>query len=588
MKARKYILALFLIAGSLSGCNDDFMNKFPETSLSPENFFNTVSDLEVYTNNMYGLLSYSYDDVFSDNISIYTGGSSIDNMLRGKLTPDNVGGWTKSTWGTLYKINFMLAHLDKVQGTAEDINHFVGIARLHRARFYYGMVKTYGDVPLYSQPLGTGDTELLYKGRDSRAEVVDFIMADLDFAAKNIKAITSRTKINKYAALQELARVALYEGTYRKYHSELKLESTANAFFDKALAAANEIITSKLFEITGNGAEGYRALFVSGNLAPNKEMILYRDFDKPIGVGNNSHTVLNWQWSLSRALADSYLKIDGTSATSDPGYYKKGFIEMFADRDPRMAETFVYPNFIVPGDKNPTFAKITFGGLAQLKFYPREVDLRQGWNLNYTDLPIYRYAETLLIYAETKAELGTINQADLDLSINKLRDRVNMPHLKLDVTVDPFLEEQYPLVNGDKKAVLLEIRRERRVELACEGFRYDDVKRWGAGRLLEKSFEGIYIPALGAIDLSGDGEPDIAVLESPTQLDPISNLTEDQKKKLVYYYLKDKDGKFDTFYLSEGDKGNVRFRIDLEDPKKFETPKYYYLPLPYDNTSVNN
>jgi starch-binding outer membrane protein, SusD/RagB family len=587
MRTKKYILLLFLVGSIFSSCNDDFMNRFPETSISSENFFNTVNDLEIYTNNLYDFLGYSYEDIYSDNLSIYSGGSNVDNMIRGKLSPDNVGGWTKSTWSTLYKINFMLANLDRVTGSEADINHFVGIAKFHRARFYYNMVKTYGDVPVYTKPLSNTDIDLLYKGRDSRTDVVNLIMEDLDFAVKNIKVTTGNTRINKYAALQELARIALTEGTYRKYHSELKLESTANSFFEKAAAAADEIMKSRKYEITGQGAAGYQALFVSADLSGNKEMILYRDYDKVLGVGNNSHTVLNWQWSLSRSLADSYLMKDGTPATNDPNYSKKGYVDMFTNRDPRMAETILYPNTIFEGDKNPTFAKVNTGGLCQLKFYPRKPELRQGWGLNYTDLPIYRYAETLLIFAEAKAELGTISQTDLDLTINKIRDRVGMPHLDLSVGVDPVLETQYPAVSGAKKAVILEIRRERRVELACEGFRYDDIKRWAVGKLLENTFEGFYVPALGAIDLTGDGQPDIAVLDSPNDLGPISSLTENQKKNLIYYYLKDASGKVNTFYLSEGDKGNIRFRVDLDYPKKFESPKYYYLPLPFDQIRDN-
>jgi hypothetical protein len=587
MRTKKYMLLLFLVGSIFSSCNDDFMNKFPETSISSENFFNTVNDLEIYTNNLYDFLGYSYDDIFSDNLSIYTGGSNVDNMLRGQLSPDNVGGWTKSTWSTLYKINFMLDNLGRVTGSAADINHFVGIAKFHRARFYYNMVKTYGDVPVYTKSLTNTDIDLLYKGRDSRTDVVNLIMEDLDFAVKNIKVGSGNTRINKYAALQELARISLYEGTYRKYHSELKLESTANSFFEKAAAAADEIMKSGKYEITGQGAAGYQALFVSADLTTNKEIILRRDFDKVLGVGNNSHTVLNWQWSLSRSLADSYLMKDGTPATSDPNYSKKGYVDMFKDRDPRMAETILCPNMIFEGDKNPTFPKVNFGGLSQLKFYPRKPELRLGWGLNYTDLPIYRYAETLLIYAEAKAELGIISQTDLDLTINKIRTRVGMPQLNTSVAIDPVLAAQYPAVSGAQNALILEIRRERRVELACEGFRYDDIRRWAAGNLLENSFEGFYVPALGAIDFTGEGEPDIAILNSPSDLAPISGLTDAQKKNLIYYYLKDASGKDNTFYLSEGNKGNIRFRVDLDYPKKFESPKYYYLPLPFDQIRDN-
>ena len=125
------------------------------------------------------------------------------------------------------------------------------------------------------------------------------------------------------------------------------------------------------------------------------------------------------------------------------------------------------------------------------------------------------------------------------------------------------------------------------MELACEGQRYTDVKRWAVGSLLEKPFEGYYVPALGALDITGDSEPDIAILNSPTEIDPISGLTEEQKGKLVYYYLHDEKGAKDSYFLSEGVKGNIRFRVDLDNPKKFKSPQYYYWPLPFDQVRDN-
>lgn len=586
MKAKKHILLLCIAGVSLAGCNDDFMQKFPETSISHENFFNTINDLDTYVNKLYDQVGYSYDDVFSDNISVYTGGSQLDELLRGNVDENNVGGWSKSTWGNLRSINFMLVNTGKVVGSAEEVNHYVGIARLIRAKFYYGMVKKYGDVPWYSRPLETSDIDLLMKTQDPRALVVDSIMADLEFAAKYIKPIASRTRFNKYAALQELARVALSEGTYRKYHSELSAQSSANAYFERAVTASQAIMESGQFEITGNGAAGYRALFCSGDLSKNKEMIMYRDFDKELGVTNNSHAVYDWQWSLSKSLADSYLTLEGKPATADPAYATKGYVDMFVNRDPRMGETIIAPNTKLLGSSIPSIGKVTYGSLSQFKFYPTK-ELYGGWNLDLNDIPMYRYAETLLNYAEAKAELGTITQSDLDKTINIIRARVNMPRLTTDVNIDPVLEATYPNVSGKNKALLLEVRRERRVELACEGFRWDDIKRWGVGELMAKPFEGAYVSKLGAHDMTGDGIPDIAILHSPNELGPLDGLSDEIKGKLVYYYLFSKDGKQETFYLSEGDKGNIRFTKDLDNPRSFINPKYYYFPLPFDQLRDN-
>lgn len=586
MKAKIYILLLCIAGVSLAGCNDDFMQKFPETSISHENFFNTVNDLDTYVNKLYDQVGYSYDDVFSDNISVYTGGSQLDELLRGNVDENNVGGWTKDNWGNLRNINFMLVNTGKVKGSEEDINHYVGIARLLRARFYYGMVKKYGDMPWYSKPLETSDIDLLMKTQDPRALVVDSIMADLEFAAKYIKPISSRTRFNKYAALQELARIALYEGTYRKYHAELSAVSTADTYFNRAVTAAQSIMESDQFEITGSGAAGYRALFCSGDLSKNKEMIMYRDFDKALGVTNNSHAVYDWQWSLSKSLADSYLTLDGKPATADPAYATKGYVDMFTNRDPRMGETIIAPDTKLLGSSIPSIGKVTYGSLSQFKFYPSQ-ELYGGWDLDLNDIPLYRYAETLLIYAEAKAELGTITQSDLDKTINLIRNRVGMPYLLISTTIDPVLEAAYPNVTGATKALILEVRRERRIELACEGFRWDDIKRWAVGELMTKPFEGAYVSKLGAHDMTGDGIPDIAILRSPNDLEPLAGLSDEIKGKLVYYYLFSKDGKQETFYLSQGDKGNIRFTKDLDNPRTFASPKYYYFPLPFDQLRDN-
>jgi len=165
----------------------------------------------------------------------------------------------------------------------------------------------------------------------------------------------------------------------------------------------------------------FRALFSSNNLSGNKEVIFLQKNDRQLGVTNNTHTVHDWQWALSAGLADEFLMDDGTPFTAQAGYDKKTFVEMFEHRDPRLAETIMPPGFgRIPGG-DPYITRPDFGGLLQLKFYPREPALRGGWELNYTDLPIFRLAEILLINAEAKAELGPLTQADLDARVNSLR-----------------------------------------------------------------------------------------------------------------------------------------------------------------------
>jgi hypothetical protein len=393
--------------------------------------------------------------------------------------------------------------------------------------------------------------------------------------------------ITKWAALTLLSRVALYEGTFRKYHDELGLQNTSAKFLNRAVTASQDIISNGGFSIynTGKGAEDFRTLFASNSLAGNKEVIFLQKNNKDQGVSNNTHTVLGWQWALSGSLADEFLMKDGTPFTSVTDYDKKTFTEVFANRDPRMAETIMPPGYATIPNGDPYMLQPAFGGYLQIKFYPRDPSLRGGWELNYTDLPIYRFAEVLLVNAEAKAELGILTQGDLDNTVNLLRRRVKMPDLSMlaaNATPDNYLAKQYPNINGGNRGVLLEIRRERRVELACEDKRLDDLFRWKSGALLGQASKGIYTPAFGAMDVTGDGKPDIAILEAPGKEDPLSNVPADIRAKLTKFYISD-----GVFYLSGGTSGNIMFEKDRRLPRTFIDPKYYYLPIPASQLILN-
>ncbi|RQO70638.1 RagB/SusD family nutrient uptake outer membrane protein [Pedobacter sp. KBW06] len=590
MKLRTtYILALGLITIGMTACKKDFLQRDPQTEITEGSFFQSPADLETYSNGFYRYLSPSYSDINSDNIANYNADGEVDLLVRGGLSSANASGWGKADWEALRRINFMLDHIPQVKGDPALIRHFVGIARFFRANFYFEKIRKYHNVPWFSKTL-TADDPALMKGQDPRALVADSVLSDLNYAAENIKPDGTNTRVTKWAALTLLSRFALHEGTFRKYHDEIQLSGDYQRFLDAAIAASAKIMKDGGFSITNTGKGGldYRDLFASANLTANKEVIMLADYSKELGLGNNSHTVLDYTWSLSRNLADTYLKTDGTPFTSSPGYDTKVYTEVFADRDPRMMETIINPAFRGASTLDePYRIKPTLGGYNQIKFYPRSADLRQGWELNYTDLPIFRYAEVLLINAEAKAESGTIGQADLDQTVNLLRARVKMPSMNVGVALDPVLSATYPNANASNRALLLEIRRERRVELACEGRRFDDLMRWKSGKLFQDSQQGMYVPALGAMDVTGDGQPDIAILASPNDESPIAALPAAVKEKLSKYYLKDKDGKDQNFYLSKGTSGFIAFTRDRDQPRVFIEPKYYYRPIPISEMVVN-
>lgn len=568
-----------LMASTFVGCNDDFLDKYPETSLTEENFFKNVKDLETYTYSLYDMIPFSYDDNNSDNILYHTDGTSLESMVRGEVDADRTSKWN---WESLRSVNFLLAHISNAVGDESEIKHYEALGRFFRALFYWGQVKTFGDVPWYDKVLNTNDLEELYKPRDSREMVMDKVLEDLIYAVENTKIVEDRTYLSKYPVAALAARIALYEGTFRKYQTDLNL-SGGDKFLEKAAEWAKLIMDDSRFELTS--MDQWASMFNDNVLDGNKEMIMFKKYSKELSLGNNTHTVCDTYWALSGSLVNSFLNADGSRFTDLPDYKKKTYVETFENRDPRLSATVLYPGCIRWDDKNPTLVRPEFGGFPQLKFYPVRRDLALGWVANYTDLPIVRLAEMYVTYAEAKAELGTLTQNDLDISVNKLRDRASLPAINLAVAngdIDPVLAEQYNTISGANKGVLLEIMRERRVELACEGLRKDDLYRHKLGTNIVRFVgEGMYIPQLGPLDVTGDNEPDIVILEQPSDGDV------EKYGEMPVYYLKDKSGKETTWYLENGTSGHIRITSLRDTKREFKEPQYYFYPIPTTEMVLN-
>ncbi|WP_138991244.1 RagB/SusD family nutrient uptake outer membrane protein [Larkinella sp. C7] len=588
MKKTFYLLLSGLLIGA-TACNDDFLDRYPQTSIAPEAFFNTEEDLALYTN---GLLSLpgteSYlNDQNTDNAAT-TGAVEVKTIMTGTPTAQNItGGWS---WGRLRNINYFLDNYRKANVAPAVRNHYAGLARYYRAEFYFDKVKRYSDVPWYSGSLNPDDPAL-YKPRDARTMVVDSVMADLAFAAANVRENVPTGTPGKWAAKLLQARVALYEGTYRKYHDELNLQATANAFLETAATVSAEIMASKKFSIynTGKPNEDYAALFSSQNLLTNPEVILTNayDVDKKRSGGVNGTVFGDYEQAPARDLVQTYLMKDGSYFSGQTGYQQFGFVKEFQNRDPRLMQTVAYPGWVRQPDAQPYIQRLNknFTGYHQLKGFINNTNTN---TVNSVDFPVYRYAEALLIYAEAQAELGKLTQADLDQSVNLLRKRAGLPNLdlaKANATPDPFMGQKYPNLSGANRGVLLEIRRERRVEFAFENSRYDDLMRWKAGKLLTTIPEGMYFPGLGKYDLTGDGVEDIILIDKS-----VSIPTEDKKEKnslgLTLIYYKTGSSTDDvTVYLKNGANGGTM--VTETTPRKFDDPKYYYRPVPQQQVLLN-
>ncbi len=569
-----------------AACKKNFLDRFPQTSIPPDLFFNSEEDLSIYIN---GLLSIpeAYNGHVGDQDTddkATTGSREIKNMMTG--TPNSKTITTGWNWSRLRNINYFLQNYTKAAVSQERKDHYAGLARYYRAEFYMDKVKRFSDVPWYSQILNPGDTVDLYKKRDPRKLVMDSVMADLEFASSHVKEAVPTGTPGKWVVKLIYARIALYEGTFRKYHPELELQNTANEFLEKARTVADEIISSNKFSLHPN----YAALFNSADLTTNKEVLLAQIYDQDLKRnGLNNSELHEYEMSPSRDLVQSYLMKDGSRFTDQPGYQTFGFVEEFQNRDPRLSQTLIPPGFMkavnspsVPVPYVQVLSK-NFTGYHQLKGYINSTDIKTRRDV---DFPAYRYAEVLLTYAEAMAELGTLTQNDLDKSINLLRSRAGITtSLNLATAngnADPVLSAKYPDVSGANKGVILEIRREKRVEFAAEGYRFDDIMRWHAGKELEKIPEGMYFPGLGNYDLTGDGVEDIVLVDKNASLPATGTNSAGGK---LYYYRAGNYGESVTVYLKNGNSGGPI--VTDNSVRQFVDPKYYYRPVPFSQITIN-
>lgn len=587
MKVNKYIL--IGVAGlMMTGCNDSFLDRYPEDAISEKNFFKTVADLKTYTYSLYDWPASTTDGV-SDNV-IYCEASGVFDKMLGKLTPEEADQWG---WGDIRSINFFLCRANQATGDRSDINHYIGLGRLYRAKAYYSKVQSYSDVPWYNRDLQTTDIEELYKPQDPRSVVVDSIMNDLEFAVTNMKDGNSKTEIYKVVALAEQARIALNEGTFRKYHPELELDDY-DRFLTLAKDASQAIIDNYDYKISNTPSGNlppYRALFSSQDLSTNSEIILMQDNDKALGRLYGISSIFNYNHSISRSLMEDYLvKTDDGRAVpfhTIPGAETKEETEIFENRDPRMAETIMPMGWKREWDEKPQRQKMEMGGYPQVKFCRDTPKDMWEWGTAYNDLPIIRYATILLINAEAKAELGILTQDDIDNTINQLRRRVEMPDAKLSEWLsnpDPVQMQRYSNIRSTQAGAVAEIRRERRIELACEGQRYNDLMRWGLGKLLEKAPEGAYIPNYGYYDTNGDGIMDAGFFPNEEEKDKaFEQLTPEDQENVTSLILDSKS----PIVLSEGDKGYIVRVSQVNAGWEWVEPKYYYSPVATKDIVIN-
>lgn len=567
---------------TLIGCSK--LDQTPVSTVGPDAVFQTESGLELYTNSFYGVLPSTSTIIRGDNMADFVARKEVPDFYRpGAFGPRQSSGWT---WSQLRNINYFIVNNTNDNVSEETRNHYQGIARFFRAWFYFDKVKRFGDVPWINRPLDVEDDDELYGERDSRVVVMDSIMSDLDYAIENISLTNdnSRSLITKYVAAAFKSRVALFEGTFRKYHENYGLQDTSGDYLMQAAEAAKLVINEGGFSLHNSGLTPYQDLFNSKSVI-SSEVILANLYNADLGILHDA----NWYYtsatygdrlSFTRDFVNTYLNIDGTPFSSRPGYRELTFTEEVSNRDQRLSQTIRTPGYerINGGQRieTPPVFSYTYTGYQPVKWVLDETFYDSGAN-NDNIIPIIRYAEVLLNYAEAKAELGSITVTDWTQTIGALRERAGITGgiNALPVIIDTYLQREfYPEINDP---VLLEIRRERGIELALEGFRFYDLVRWAKGELVEKTWNGIYVPALNTpMDLNNDGIMDVVFYQGnvPNQIPGVTYVNVSETVR----------GEVNPLRLSEGTKGELLW---LENIPIIWEDKFYLYPIPENDRLMN-
>lgn len=536
----------------------------------------------MYTNSFYN--AFPSGTVNYNALSYYIATNQVIKYLtENAFSAEESGGWD---WSQLRNINYFIVNCNSATVSEKVKNNYLGIARFFRAYFYYGMMQRFGDLPWINHPLDVND-ELLFSSRDSRTLIVDSIKADLDFAINNITTAkdASCSTVTSTVAAAFKSRVCLWEGTYRKYHTEAGLASSASDWLNEAVSAAQIVMKAGYKVYTGAGVDkSYRTLFISKT--PVSDEVLYAvTFDGTLGVthaSNRGWTSVTYGVcpSLTHSFVNTYLMRDGSSFTDKTGYKTMAFPDECKNRDTRLAQTIRTPGFTrITGGTTvqaaPDYA-YAITGYHTCKF---TLDDTQYDNVDICDnnVIVFRYAEVLLNYAEAKAELGTLTDADWATTIGALRARAGITGglTTKPTKVDTYLQSRF--FPGISDPSILEIRRERGIELSFEGFSWADVCRWKIGEMTTKVWDGIYIPELDVpYDMNGDGKLDVCFTK---------NLNPTKVAGVYYLYVGEKLANGATSNAQLADDGHTM--VFMKDQKRTWNDKLYFYPIPANDLTLN-
>jgi len=477
----KLAFILAFIALLLSGCE---LEENPTDKLSKASFWKTEKDAELALVGLYetwGTYGTRYNPTGWSTGYIYL--SHYTDNARGKGTSDgNIGvdyyvgckmtNFWRFNYQRISRCNNFLENIEDIEMDADKKAEMIAEARYARAYCYFILCQYYGDVPLVTKVLTIDEANSV--SRDPKEDVVNFVLNELTAAAQDLPVTRPSSEYGRHvkaAALAMKGRLLM-----------------AEEMWSEAADAYKEIIELDVYQIDPR----FEELFLDDGEINTEIIQADCHLEDVYGWQVSQQSMVpqfygGWgEQNLFQNFVDAFLMIDGLSIEESPLYDPD---HPFDNRDPRLYATVLLPGYtlfrgrIFQGHPDST----TFGignsatpgatGYAQRKFLDENYT---GNRSSYGgDFPLIRYAEVLLSYLESKLEAGdAITQSLLDETINQVRGRaaVNMP----------------PVTETDPAKLREIIRRERRVELAFEGLRYWDIRRWKiAPEVLNKKFYGM-------------------------------------------------------------------------------------------------
>lgn len=529
--------------------------------------FSSATNVQYVINGFYGGFG-SVTNAYSKDVPTdYFPDQSLPARFQKGYSATSTDTWGE--WDDIYHYNYVLTQLNSSAAASlseAEKENFIAEVRLFRGMKYYQMVRQYGDLPWFDHVISPADSDDEHKDRESRDVIMKHVLEDFDYAIDHITATSpDATCVSKEVALFLKMRACLYEASFRKYNNvtaSVKGEPFSNYTVDQlyvlAADAARQIIDEGKYGLISD----WRSLFLSEALQTT-EVILGAQTAANIQGSQNNFFVYTKQTapkSLTRTFVNTFLMKDGTPYTDKVGYITDSWKDEFTNRDPRLALTVRYPGYKFAGETAVPDFGASFLGYQIRKFcYDKYAetsgaDPDENPKHNSNSTPIYRYAEVLLSYAEAKAELGQMDNSIWEQTVGAIRKRAGITGSSLTTVptiVDNYLKANYyPDVTN---AAIMEIRRERAIELCMEGVRDFDLLRWGCGSLLSTApWDGINIDAVDtALDLDGNGIDDVCFYT-------------DASKKVAGVVNIAVDGSTGLTVVSNGSKKQLRYDIDTE------------------------